>query len=258
MARTPDVAILAGGSAVTGWTTRGREHIGSEIRNSAYYFDPRSADSVGRYDKIFLARFSERAPITFGPSWLRALAAMISANRASQPLVAGSLEDLHPFQLQWRDREADATSSARFITPICLENIDPAIIASMVHDPDRPQKRADFLANLSNDGWFAVQEKHQHLQTTIFRCIENRVPMARSSNTGISCFIDSCGLITNTIPPNTSGSAVERLRFDNRITFYTRYGDVFPLACLGLLSAAIVWRMAKYSLTFAQRFRAIA
>jgi apolipoprotein N-acyltransferase len=238
VAREHEVAVLVGGNAVTGWITRGREHIGSEIRNSAYLFQPQAPTTVDRYDKVYLARFSERAPITFGPRWLRAIAAYISANRSSQPLVAGSLRDVRPFQLQWTETNQ---RSARFITPICLENIDPAVVARMLRNSQRRErKRIDFLANLSNDGWFAALEKHQHLQTTILRCIENRVPMARSSNTGISCYIDSCGRVTNAIEPNTTGFALQTLEFDDRLPFYSRFGDVFPIACIALIAAAVV------------------
>lgn len=265
-------SLLVGGSAVTGWSTHGKEHIGSEIRNSVYFFDPRPDVPVRRYDKIYLARFSERAPLTLGPAWLRSIALRISANRATQPLHAGSLSELQPFLLHWRETTAATTDTAgdapaiessveresSFIAPICLENIDPAVIARMLRDPDPLRKRADFIANVSNDGWFAAQEKYQHLQTTIFRCIENRVPMVRSSNTGISSFIDSCGRVTNTIAPGTSGFAVQSIQFDKRITFYTRYGDVFPLACVALVVAAVLRRLTLRILAFARQTRAPA
>src|SRR5262249_29896283 len=70
-------ALLLGGNAVTGWTTQGTEHVGSEIRNSAYFFAPQTKQPLSRYDKIYLARFSERAPLTIGPEWLRRIATFI-------------------------------------------------------------------------------------------------------------------------------------------------------------------------------------
>jgi apolipoprotein N-acyltransferase len=256
LARGHNAALLVGGSAVTGWTTSGREHVGSEIRNSVYFIDPQPNIAVGRYDKIYLARFSERAPLTIGPNWLRALAMRISASRASQPLHAGTLRELQPFSLRWKNR--DGTRDALFITPICLENIDPAVIARMMRGPGPGRKRANFIANVSNDGWFAAQEKYQHWQTTVFRCIENRVPMVRSSNTGISGFIDSCGRVRNTVLPNSKGFSVQRIQFDDRLTIYTRYGDVFPLACVALVAAVVACRLAACLLAFARRTRATA
>jgi apolipoprotein N-acyltransferase len=130
-------------------------------------------------------------------------------------------------------------TAVRFISPICLENIDPAIVVQMIRDSSASGKQADFIANISNDGWFAVQERHQHLQTTVFRCIENRVPMVRCSNTGISAFIDSSGRVLESMGPDTSGFAVRQLELDGRHTFYTRHGDVFAYACLAISACAI-------------------
>ena len=85
--------------------------------------------------------------------------------------------------------------------------------------------------NITNDGWFKGGEMAQHLQASVFRAIENRVPMARSVNTGISGFIDSTGRTAGLVPPGIEGSSVRRLSLDSRVTFYTRFGDIFAVAC---------------------------
>src|SRR3954447_16573739 len=233
-------ALLVGGDAVTGWATHGGEHIGSEIRNSAYFFDPQAKEQLTRYDKIHLVRFSERLPLASGPEWLRHFATFVAAARAIQPMHAGRMEDLRPFQLNWGD-----TSRARFISPICLENIDPEIVRQMVRGDSASNKQADFIANISNDGWFATQERYQHLQISVFRCIENRLAMVRSSNTGVSAFVDSTGRVRDFIAADKAGAAVMRIGLDDRRTFYTRYGDVFPVTCVGFAAAALVVQLMK-------------
>jgi apolipoprotein N-acyltransferase len=241
---THRTAILVGGTAVTGWSMHGNEHVGSEIRNSAYLFDASAGPPVHRYDKTRLVRFSEHPPVAVGPAWLRRLALFISAPRALQPMHAGSLSELRPFRVNWT-AESGAPSDgneARFIAPICLENVDPAVVASMIRGASKSDKSIDFIANISNDGWFATQEKYQHIQTTVFRCIENRVPMVRSSNTGISGFIDSTGRVVEKVPPNVAGFAVRRIELDGRRTFYTRYGDVFVWMCWVLVGIGAVLR----------------
>ena len=45
------------------------------------------------------------------------------------------------------------------------------------------------------------------------------------------------------IDPDTAGFAVDRINLDGRITFYTRYRDVFALLCIGMVSAAILIRI---------------
>jgi apolipoprotein N-acyltransferase len=246
IAREHKTSLLIGGNAVTGWSTHGKEHVGSEIRNSAYFFDPGAIPPVVRYDKVELVRFSERAPITAGPEWLRRLAMGISANRATQPLFAGSRSEMRPFQLRWQIEGGHGTRVVSpFIAPICLENIDPAVMREMIGGSSEPYKKAQFVANISSDGWFATQEKYQHLQTLIMRCIENRVPMVRCSNTGISAYIDSSGQVNRqTLGPGQEGSAMWRIQFDPRQTFYTRYGDVFVYLCVVSLAVALAAKIA--------------
>jgi apolipoprotein N-acyltransferase len=116
--------------------------------------------------------------------------------------------------------------------------------ARMIRDPTTGRKRAEFLANLSNDGWFHDQEKFQHWQLLAFRCIENRVPMARSSNTGISGFIDSCGRVLQTTAVDQPSTTVSRLMLDDRESFYMAHPDDFPIGCAILVAVAILARIA--------------
>jgi apolipoprotein N-acyltransferase len=253
-----NAAILVGGAAVTGWTTQSKAHTGSEIRNSAYLFQPES-DQVKRYDKIHLVPYSERLPSIYGPQWLKDALLLLAAGRAVQPLHAGRFEDFQPFTLTYSPSTAPSESSganddqgaesstarqqATFVTPICLENIDPVMSARMVRDPATGRKRANFFANLSNDGWFSNQEKYQHLQLLVFRCIENRLPMARCSNTGISAFIDSCGRILQSTALDKPDVSTLRLLLDERETFYMAHPDVLPQACLAILVVAAVGQL---------------
>src|SRR4029450_1481540 len=87
----------------------------------------------------------------------------------------------------------------------------------------------DFIANVSNDGWFLGKMRRQHRQTALFRRIENPVPTARACNTGISGFIDSAGRIDQLtlLAERTTGERVGRPTPDDLPTFYTRFGDVF-------------------------------
>src|SRR5690606_30873922 len=94
-------------------------------------------------------------------------------------LTPGSLDDLTIFELSDAGGEGsgDLSGPWRFVVPICFEDIDAALVAEML----RPRqaggnKRADFIVNITNDGWFKANEQPQHLQVAVFRSIENRVP----------------------------------------------------------------------------------
>lgn len=112
----------------------------------------------------------------------------------------------------------------------------PYVCRRFVWDADAGGKRVDFLANISNDGWFLHRnELPQHFAICTFRAVENRVGIARTVNTGISGFIDPNGRSYEKIGPGETGFRVARVRVDTRTAWYSRMGDVFALAC------ALVW-----------------
>ncbi len=50
---------------------------------------------------------------------------------------------------------------------------------------------------MTNDGWFLRSAgSQQHLANAVFRCAETRLPMVRAANTGVTCFINEFGRIT--------------------------------------------------------------
>jgi apolipoprotein N-acyltransferase len=86
-----------------------------------------------------------------------------------------------------------------------------------------------YIVNLTNDRWYGTrQQPIHHLGITIVRAIENRRPVARSTNSGISAFIDARGVIA----PGDQTRAMEKTTlcgqmFPRReLTFYTRHGDI--------------------------------
>jgi apolipoprotein N-acyltransferase len=54
---------------------------------------------------------------------------------------------------------------------------------------------AEVLVNMTNDAWFGHEMAHMHLRFAALRAIENRRPLLRAVNTGISAHIDATGKI---------------------------------------------------------------
>lgn len=72
---------------------------------------------------------------------------------------------------------------------ICFEDV-------FSRDINRDLPEAQILVNTSNDAWFGDSSApHQHLQIARMRALETGRPMARSTNTGRSAFIDHRGRI---------------------------------------------------------------
>ncbi len=124
-------------------------------------------------------------------------------------------------------------------TPICYEDVIAGVCRAMVYggsDPGGEGKRLDALVNLTNDGWYTGKGmRRQHAQLASLRCIENRVPMARSVNTGISTFIDSVGRSLARLDEFESGTLTHRMRVDGRTTVYAALGG-WPWVVLVLLA----------------------
>ena len=109
------------------------------------------------------------------------------------------------------------------------------------------------LVNLTNDGWFGEgPAQWQHAANAVFRCIENRVPMVRSCNNGLSCWVDRFGQVRRFFGEENgdiygAGFAVFEIPLGQALgrSFYNRHGDVFGWSCFVLGLAGIIARLAK-------------
>jgi apolipoprotein N-acyltransferase len=199
-------------------------------RNSAYLFDRMGRESENRYDKIHLVPFGEFIPFEKSCPPLFDFFNLFNPYKGQGYTVQPG-EQLTVFTL--------APSGYRFVNAICFEDVDSTLMAREFAGPNKT-KRADFIVNLTNDGWFATPQMQQHLQLSVFRCIENRVPTARSVNTGISGFIDSVGRVHDSLPVHTTGTSTARLELDHRIAPYTHLGDLFAWLCVAATGATVL------------------
>lgn len=112
-------------------------------------------------------------------------------------------------------------SRLKFAPVICYESIYGDHVAAHVRNG------AEFLVIMTNDAWWDDSPAYrQHLLYGALRAIETRRSIARSANTGISCFIDQRGDVldpTGWWEPDTRRGNV-RSRDD--LTFYTAHGDL--------------------------------
>jgi len=91
------------------------------------------------------------------------------------------------------------------------------------------------VLNISNDGWFRGSSEHDiHLATSVFRAIENRVPLARAVNTGVSALVDGNGRVIAALPKITEGVLSVTVPLDDRVTLYSEWGDWLGITCLTL------------------------
>ena len=115
---------------------------------------------------------------------------------------------------------------------ICFEDTRGDIMREQV------QLGAHLLVNLTNDGWFGhTAELDQQLVDAVFRSIENRRPMVRCTNNGVTASVDSFGRVDRWLEPFTEGIATRQIKIPLVLTetFYTRHGEVFCVVCAALV-----------------------
>jgi apolipoprotein N-acyltransferase len=94
------------------------------------------------------------------------------------------------------------------------------------------------------------------LTNAIFRCVETRRPMVRAANSGVTCFINEFGRITQILQDDSGSTFTEgilagkvNLPQDREITFYVQHGELFAQSCAGitLIAILIATRRAFYN-----------
>jgi apolipoprotein N-acyltransferase len=196
-----------------------REPSGSNagLFNSALMLE-RDKGLVATYDKNFLLMFGEYVPGTDTFPELRTYVPQSFTHfRSGEQAVAFTFETAD--HSRWR------------ISPtICLEDILPEFGRKVA------ELRPHLLVNLTNDVWFGdTAAPWQHFALSVFRSIELRTEMVRSTTTGISAHVSATGEVYNHIPPvkqseqlhNVDGLLVDAALMEGGNTPYAKSGDVF-------------------------------
>jgi apolipoprotein N-acyltransferase len=156
------------------------------------------------YDKIHMVPFGEYVPLQKILFFINKLVVGIGDyTRGDNYLRAGT-----PF--------------GDFGTLICYEIIFPGLVRKFY------STGGDFMVTITNDAWFGkTTGPYQHFSMAVFRAIENRKPVIRAANTGISGFIDSNGRILFRTNLFQRIVLTEYIKTDSHRSFYSRYGDLF-------------------------------
>jgi apolipoprotein N-acyltransferase len=239
--------------------------------NSAILVD-RQGQRADRYDKIHRVPFGEYVPFRDWLPWMNYFA----------PYDFDY--SVWPGEQHTRFPLIDSATGRRFTfgVLICYEDTD----AEVAHPYGGGGTAvADFLLNISNDGWFDGTSEHdEHLAVCRFRAVECRRAVARGVNMGISAVIDSNGRVLQPqelprpdprIDPEyhvwlaamkrgeatelpvsqwheykkVAGVLLAIVPIDDRVSLYARWGDWLPGSCwlliAGVFGFALVRRFGR-------------
>lgn len=119
---------------------------------------------------------------------------------------------------------------------ICYESIYGDFMSSYMRDT------AEFISIITNDGWWGNTAGYrQHMNYARLRAVEFRKSIARSANTGISCFINQRGDIISQTSWWKEDALKGTILKNKIITFYARHGDFLGFACSFLAVTLILY-----------------
>lgn len=135
---------------------------------------------------------------------------------------------------------------------ICLESLYPKFSAELA------RLGAEIISNVTNDSWFGrTFEPHQHMMMTLARAVENRRPLLRVTNTGISTVILADGTVLDRSPIGAEWAGYYRVPYKynppvvlySKIAGYTHWLSLFSL--LAIVGAAVLTQRKNPSKTHA-------
>jgi len=119
-------------------------------------------------------------------------------------------------------------------TPICFEDVFGDLSRDFVN------RGAQVIVNLTNDSWSgSIPAEMQHGAMAVFRAVENRRSLIRSTNAGFTCTVLASGKITAWIEPFTESYLIGSVPvYMGKPTLYRLWGDLFGQ--LFTLAAAVL------------------
>jgi apolipoprotein N-acyltransferase len=186
-------------------TARTKGELVYDVYNSAFLFKRDGTFEV--YHKSILVSGVEKVPFMKYLGFLKNI--IINLGGASGNL--GRQEEASVF----------TTSDGAMIAPvICYESVFGEYLTDFV------KKGAEYIVIITNDGWWKNTPGYrQHLSFARLRAIETRRSIARSANTGISCFINQRGDVLQKTVWWKEAVIRENLNANKTLTYYVKNGD---------------------------------
>jgi len=206
---------------------------GDDYYNSALLLSAQG-EIIGQYRKVHLVPFGEFLPF-------RRLMPFLAEILGTGDFTPGKEWTVFPSINSGGDLNA---TRGQFSVLICFEDTVAWLSRRFVREG------AQWLVNMTNDAWFHDSAApFMHLQSSVFRTVENRRTLVRAANTGVSCVIDPRGKINACVAQASepvgkktyiSGYTIGKVEFQSRKTLYTKLGDIFTILCFSCILCGIV------------------
>jgi apolipoprotein N-acyltransferase len=132
----------------------------------------------------------------------------------------------------------------RFVTPICYEILESNYMRTLLNQFGGNH----FIVNHTNDSWYGdTAEPWQHLFLSKWRAVEFRLPIVRSTNTGVSSVIFPDGSESKQLGVGAKNALDVTVPLgDGQATFYQTWG-VFPVLIIALVLFLVSFARVKFA-----------
>lgn len=146
----------------------------------------------------------------------------------------------------------ETENNIKFITTICYEILRPEFLREYLN---QTSKSPNVMINLTNDSWYGnTLEPELHLFLARWRSAEFFLPTLRSTNTGVSVYIDEFGSEIKRLGYEKTGNLDISVRFFPQLaikTIFQQYGILVIFAICMILfifhALLIKWKHVKNS-----------
>lgn len=250
LSRRLEIPMIVGEEARIGFSANsgpsGQVVFAQDQRFNSVYLIDRGAIAGPRYDKIRLTPFGETIPGISRWKWLEGIFLDFGARGLKFDLSAGT----RPTRLEVPMASGEGT--VRVVAPVCFEIIVSDLCRELVYDG--AERKADLIANVTNDGWFTFSDatRLQHLQIARWRSLETATPMIRAANTGASALIDARGRLISTAPTREAFVLAGSLNLHSGVSVFAKVASVVGnIAGWGpMVAAATLIAIGLYRLRF--------
>jgi apolipoprotein N-acyltransferase len=126
---------------------------------------------------------------------------------------------------------------------ICYEVMFPEFVAEAVSHVQANSTAGSLLVGLSSNGWFGTtRQPYQHVNSSILRAVENRLPLVHAVNNGPSVVALPSGRVIFMSNDHETGGYIIDTPYpkDTRGSFYSQHPQLFLYSVYSLLILIIV------------------
>ncbi len=233
----PNLNIIVGGTTLRYYKTGEQSNSSRPFTSGDGYYDAFNS-------ALFINNKEEEVQL-YHKSKLVAGVEMFPFAKTLKPILGGLVESMGGATgglatQASRDVFVSTNEKFRAAPLICWESDFGEYVTGYVRNG------ANILTVITNDDWWGNTPGHvQHLHYSRLRAIENRRAVARSGNTGISCFINQRGDVLQATTYKQDAVIEGTVLANNNLTYYSRTGDFIGRVALFIAGFMLLFAFVR-------------